>query len=333
MSILALTIIAAFGIFYATSGTRPHLDPVPHIKPVTPEEYNAGGRYADKLTSGMFITNFAVSNFVQGLFMIDAFVWFRFNPFVFSLDTVKQFTFDKGKILQKEFIESIKIDKELFVRYRVQFEIKSNLNFKYFPLDNHCIYMVLKNDLFSPTEVILTSSFSTAWFGDNAVSLNWIYGEPASDFGYIESTLDTQNKDITVYTSAAGTFFDFKRATLREAVIVIVPFVSLLFIILGSLLMALTSFQAIIIAILTLIAMIMYRTIINQMAPQTSYFMLSDCIFLLVLGCVSLVMIAEIGNALYKNEEQEWVATLRGGVCTLVSTVFLVGWFYLLYMW
>jgi hypothetical protein len=252
---------------------------------------------------------------------------------VFSLETVGQFNFDKGRIILKEFIETTKLGEDVFVRYRVRFEVKSNLNFKYFPLDGHRLYIVLKNDLLAPSEVIITTYPTRTWFSKNAVSPNWFYTDPASDFGYIESQWDTRNKSNVDYTSAMVVYFDFDRATLRESTLVLFPLVVLLFIILGSLLIGFTPFQAIIIALLGIVGMIFYRSIINHMAPTTSYFMLGDLVFMLAIACALLVIIFEIMTAIYAEEEKSWFEALRGGVLTLASLIFLVGWFYLLYLW
>lgn len=333
ISVLTLTILCAFGIFCLALRTRPRLDAVPDIKPITPAKYNEWGQYADVLNAGVYINNFAVADFPQGLFLIDAFVWFQFDPQVFSLDTIKQFSFDRARILEKEFVESIKVEENIFVRYKVRVEFKSNLHFKYFPLDNHRINLVLKFDNLAPSEVILTSYFTRTWFGVNAISFNWAYGEPSSDFGYLEDLLDTRNPNSVTRMSATSVYFDFSRATMREAVLIVWPFVFILFLILGSLLMAITSFQELIISVLGILGMFAYREIVSHMSPATSYYTLNDCIFLLVFGCAMLVIIFEIVNAVSKSEDVERVEMRRGVALMLASLLFLVGWFYLLQIW
>lgn len=333
ISVLVLTAFLTLGIFYITLGTKPRLDPTPNIKPITPAKYNEWAQYADVLNLGIFITNFGVSDFPQGLFVIDSFVWIQFNPLVFSLDTISKFNVDKGRIISKEFIESIKVGEELFVRYRVRFEVKSNMNFKYYPLDTHRIYATFKYDELSPSEVIVLTTYSRTWFGTNAVSPNWSYGEPTSNFGYLEASLDDRNLKNVARTSAAGIFFDFERATLREAMVVFTPYLIMLFIVLASLLMGWTSFQIIVITIMGILGMILQRIIIGHMTPITSYYMLSDCLLFLILGCAFLILMIEIISMVYQREETWWLEATRGSALTLASLLFLVGWFYLLYIW
>jgi len=335
IGVLSLTVFLTLGIFYITLGMKPRLDPAPDIKPITPEKYNKWGQYADILNVGLYITNFGVGDFAQGLFVIDSFVWIQFNPLVFSLDTVSQFSIDKGKILSKEFIEAIKVGEELIVRYRVRFEVKSNMNFKYFPLDSHRIYTTLKYDNLAPSEVIVKTTFSRTWFGHNAVSPNWLYGEPTADFGYLESHLDDRDQNNVALTSAAIIYFDFERATLRESLVVFGPYLIMLFIVLSSLLMGLPAFQMLIVTILGILGMILQRIIIGHISPLTSYFMLSDCVLFLVLSCALLVMIIEILSAVHQRQETgtEWLNVARSSALTLASLLFLVGWFYLLYIW
>lgn len=333
VSVLALTAFLTLVIFYITLGMKPRLDPVPDIKPITPAKYNEWAQYSDVLNMGIFITNFGVSDFAQGLFMIDAFVWIQFNPLVFSLDTVSQFSIDKGRMISKDFIESIKVGEELFVRYRVRFEVKSNMNFKYYPLDSHRIYATFKYDNLAPSEVIAMTTVSRASFGNNAVSPNWTYGVPSSNYGYLESVLDDRNQANVVRTSAAGIFFDFDRATLRETMVVFTPYLLMLFIVFSSLLMGWASFQIIVITILGILGMILQRIIIGHMTAITSYYILSDCVFFLALGCAFLILIMEIISMVCQREETWWLEVTRSSVLTLSSLLFLVGWFYLLYIW
>lgn len=333
IGVLALTAFLTLVIFYITLGMKPRLDPAPDLKPITPAKYNEWGQYADVLKMGFFVTNFGVADFPQGLFIIDAFVWIQFNPLVFSLDTVSQFSIDKGRMISKEFVEAIKVGEELFVRYRVRFEVKSNMNFKYYPLDSHRIYAMFKYDALAPSEVIVTSAFSRTWFGNNAVSPNWSYGSPTANFGYLEAHLDDRNLKNVVLTSAAVTYFDFERATLREAAVVLGPYLIMLFIILSSLLMGWASFQVIGIAVLAMLGMILQRNVVGHMSAITSYFILSDCVMFLALGCAILVLMIEIINALYQREETWWLDMVRSSALTLASLLFLVGWFYLLYIW
>jgi hypothetical protein len=333
VSVLALAALLTMVIFYITLGMKPRLDPAPDIKPITPAKYNEWAQYADVLSMGVFITNFGVADFSQGLFIVDAFIWVQFNPLVFSLDTVSQFSIDKGKMVSKEFIEAIRVGEELFVRYRVRFEVKSNMNFKYYPLDSHRIYATIKYDNLAPSEVIVMTAFSRTWFGSNAVSPNWLYGEPAANFGYLEAHLDDRNLNNVVLTSAGTVFFDFERATLREAMVVFGPYIIMLFIILSSLLMGWASFQMIIITVVSILGMILQRIIIGHMSAITSYFILSDCVMFLALGCAFLVLMIEIISAVYEREETWWLDTVRSSALTLSSLLFLVGWFYLLYIW
>jgi hypothetical protein len=332
ISVLILTIICTCGIFYLTLGTRPRIDLKPDILPITPALYNQWGQYADILNMGMYITNFAVSDFAQGLFMIDAYLWFEFDPQIFSLDTIEKFTVDKGSILEKKFIDAVKVEESIFVKYKTRFEVKSNLNFKYFPLDAHRLSIVVKYDNLAPSEVILTSFFTRTWFGYNAVSANWAYGQPVSDFGYIQTTLDSLDESSVSNCSAATVSFDFERLTIREAVVVILPFIVLLFIILASLSMMASGIQMLIIGILCILGMFIHNIVIRSMAPITSYYTLNDGIFLLVLGCAMLVIAFEVINAMYQ-EDTWWIDISKNVALTLSSLLFLVGWFYLLYLW
>jgi len=333
ISVLMLTILFAIGIFYVTLGMRPRLDPVPDIKPVTPEKYNEWQQYVDVLQGGMYVMNLAVSDFPQGLFIIECFVWIQYDPRIFSRDTIEQFSFHRSRILEKEFIEATQVGNEIFARYRVRFETKSNLHFKYFPLDSHRIYMIWKYPKLAPGEVLITSTFSRTWFDTNAVSPNWKHGQLIATYGYLEYSLDNLNPTNKVRVPASMIFFDFERATVREALIVLVPYIILLFIVLTTLLLGLTHFQMLIVIMLSLLGVILHRTIVGSMSPMTSYFVLSDWVFWLVLIGIIVVFLVEIMNMLFFRHEMELINNIRGGVLNSLCVLFLVIWFYLLYIW
>jgi len=334
ISVLMLTILCTIGIFYVTRGTRPRIDPVPDLKPVTPEKYKEWQQYVDILQGGMFITNLAVSDFSQGLFIVECFIWIQYDPRIFSRDTVEQFSFHKSKILEKEFIEATQVGDDLYIRYRVRFETKSNLNFKYFPLDSHHIYLLLKYPKLAPGEVLLVTTFSRTWFDNNAISPNWRYSEPEAYNGYLEYNLDGRNAKNVVLTPASMIFFEFERATMREAFIVLVPYVVLFFTVLAALLLGLTHFQMLVVIMLSIIGVILHRTIVGSMSPMTSYFVLSDWVFWLVIIGIIIVLIVELINTIvFKNEDLELIDNVRGGVLNSLCVLFLVIWFYLLYIW
>lgn len=333
IGVLAVTVFATISIFYLTVGTKPCLDLAPDLRPITPAKYNNWGQYADTIKLGFYGTSLAISDFSQGFIQLDGILWVQFNPLVFSTETVSNFSVDKGRLLEKELIGSSKIGEELFLSYRVRLEAKSNLNFKYYPLDSHRIHIVIKYDDLSPSEVITTMTFSRVWLGYNAVSANWKYRQPAANYGYLESELDSRGRNDISLVSAAGLFFDFERATLREAYVVFGLYLIMLFIILASFLMSFTSFQMVIISIMCIVGMILQRIVVGSMSALTSYFLLSDCVFYWALMCALLILVTQIMSALYNAEAAWWYDLARSAVVAVFSMLFLVGWFYLLYIW
>lgn len=59
----------------------------------------------------MHINDFSEFDMVKGVFVVDATVWFRFNPSLISLDRIKRFTFDKAEMA---LILMIMVNLELF---------------------------------------------------------------------------------------------------------------------------------------------------------------------------------------------------------------------------
>ena len=73
--------------------------------------------------------------------------------------------------------------------------------------------------------------------------------------------------------------------------------------------------------------MIIYRLIIAGMSPATTYYMLSDLVFLLVFLCALIIIAGECINAIYKQENTLWFDVMRSATLSLACMVFLVDGF------
>lgn len=336
MSVLVSTCIITILIFYLSLDNRPVRDPVPDIKPITPELYRQWGQYANVIDFGLYIRNVVVLDFRESKFSIDAFVWMVFNSDVVSMKTAGDFVFDKGIILEKRLLDSKRMNDKLFLRYFVRVEFNSPMSYRDYPFDSHNVYLTMKIDEVAPWEIMLRSTFTRTLFAPSALTLNWkVSNSPEVQYGYFKAELDARDTNNIDYSSVAGTYFSFMRKDYREAIFIFIPLFILLFMVLSSLVMMLTSVQSVFITLLSMIAMILYRLIITSMLPTpiVTYYMLSDIFFLLVFLCVFIVFLAGLINALYDQKSEWWFDVVPGVALTLSSMVFLVGWFYLMYVW
>lgn len=332
-SLFTLTIISTLTLFYFASEFKENQDAFPDIKPITTQKFKEwGGQDPGIIKTGLYVTNFPSFDVRDGRFVMEGIVWFEFNASVTSLEMVSKFDFDKAKLIKKELLDSKIVGELLYVRYSVLLEFTNVLNYKYFPLDRHRVYLTIKNDFVTPQEMILRSYYTRAWFADNIVTLNWRYSEPGTYFGYIESLLDTSDRAKVDYTPIATFFFDFERASIRGGLLVLMIPALIFFLVLSTLLLCATSITTLILHVMGVITLFMYRLIVQGMAPEAGYFLLSDYVFLLSLVCALSVFLAELTNIVYKRDEHK-LSVVRSSTLTFSSLFFLGGWFYLLLVW
>ncbi len=333
LSLLLLTIFLTGCIWYAGFYNRPACDAIPNLKAVTPALYREWAKSSNIVKTGIYITNFSMVNMAENQFLMDAYIWLKFNPLTLSLDTVSQFSFDKGRMNAKDLIDAKKLNDDLQVRYRVQVEFVSVLNYKYYPFDSHRLYMVLRSDGVSPREILLTTDYTSTWFCRDALSYNWTYDEPATDYGFLEMQLDSRQPSKVDMVPASAIYFDFSRKDFQDAISIFLPLMCLMLLMLGSFLIAFTPAQAVGFSVVGILSAIVYRIIINGMSPKVVYYMLSDLGFIFVFLCACMICIFHSINAWYKDEEKVNLELLRGGELTISSIVFLVGWFFILCVW
>lgn len=332
--VLAATMVIAVAIFSLSLEPHRQHDFTPDVKPITPALYTQWGQYANVIDFGMYILDFVVQDYSESKFLIDMELWLVFNPLVVSIETAQAFSFDAGQIIERRLVDAKRIYDKLYLRYMVRCEFISPLNYKDYPLDAHRIQLIMKLDEMAPWEIILKSTYSRTVFYEGALPYNWrSIRTPEIAYGYYEAILDIRTENNIDYTPVAAVFFDIKRADFREAILIFLPLMFLLFIVFGSLLLTATSMQSLIIALMSIVAMIIYRLIIAGMSPATTYYMLSDLVFLLVFLCALIIIAGECINAIYKQENTLWFDVMRSATLSLACMVFLGGWFYLLYIW
>ena len=117
----------------------------------------------NKVTVGLYITNFTDFQVPQNNFVFEGIVWFAFNPQVVSLDSIKKFDVAYGQLLHVSDPITKQHGDEAIAQFDVRIKFNTPLNYRLFPLDDHRIQIVLINR-FLPDNVQLNSSESNITF-------------------------------------------------------------------------------------------------------------------------------------------------------------------------
>jgi hypothetical protein len=307
-------------------------DVIPQMKAINTEVLKKLGPFTVRIKSGMFIKNFPVFDINKNTFLIDAMIWFEFNGDEIMLETIEKFSFDNGKITYKS-PPDIKISNEqIFVKYNVLFELKTDLNFHKFPFEDHRIPIVMSNDFVTPDEMIFVVDASAFQLRPNIAPAGWRFKDTAVDTGFLPLQLDRQDESKKAESPKALFILNVAKASARKALIIFIPLFSAAFLSLLSFLINAANIGAkISLAITAVTALLGYRFVIEQMMPQVGYFTTTDAIYLFLLIfsfiCFSVQLLLTrrymVNND--KNKENEIEALEKiNGIIFIVMLLLLV---------
>lgn len=267
---------------YYNLGKFHMIDDQPNIQSITPAKFKEFGGFPSFITTGFHINKFEIFDVIKNQFLVDGIIWFKYISGSVSLKTLELFSFNRGEIIKKSPPE-VQIDGEyIVVRYNIKVRFSSNINYKYFPVDSHRIYLCLTHEFMAPKEVQFLASGQLFTIEPTALESGWeiidkhiITGSDQAQFDE-SPALNEQEKlyPITIFS------FDIKRSGMRHLITILLPLLIIFYISFFGLSVISGSLK---IGIMAITAIITYRFVIENMSPNAPYFMISDYIFFLFL--------------------------------------------------
>lgn len=323
-SVIIMLLLRATASFIST-------DPKPELIPYSLEK-QAHATSAVETEVGFYIMSFPLLDITHNNFIVDAIVWFRFDPSLISLDLIQKFSFDKGTIVSKSEPEMKLIENSLFVRYIIRMQFKSDLNYKRFPLSDHTLYIILKNDFISPEQLFFTVRSSIFVISPTIQIQNWTITDYAVESGYFESQLDKYDPAKTVAHPGVLFSIDLAKSGIRKVFIIVLPITILLFISALSLALNIAHLRTSVITLSvgTLTGLIAYRFVLESVIPDVGYFTLADNIFNLVLSCIFIIFLVNVYSA-RKVETDNILALIKGGTFLSIQVLLISGIYIMLH--
>lgn len=310
------------------------LEPSPQMFSITPKLIKDWGGNTTLVKVGLHIVNFPEFDIVKNKFVIDAIIWFEFDPAVVSLETIEKFSFEKGDILKKTTSDTKLIEGKFFVQYNITIQFTSNLSFKFFPMDSHRIFLVLTNKFVSPGDIIYQSFISGFTLSESIFLAGWNIEGRHVITGYSEARLDEHDVKKVVLNPRVLFAIDFDRSGIQKILLIFLPLFLMFFIGLLSLSfdVAKEAGSVLSLSLGSVTGILSYRFVIQAMSPEVGYFMLSDQIFTLFLSFAFSVFLLNIVLIWYKQIGPRLIA-LRGMTFIMVHITLVSCWYYLLYEW
>lgn len=281
LGMLVVYLLIIFGYALRQFNTT---DVMPPLKPINTEALKQMGPFTVRVKTGMFIKHFPVFDVSKNMFQLDAIVWFEFNGDEMNLDTIERFSFDNGKMIYKSPPE-IKVEgTNIFVRYNIICELKTNLQFHRFPLEDHRLPIMMANEFVTPDEMIFVVGGTSFELFSKEAPGGWHFGDLSVDAGIQPLTLDKNDTAKTAESPKALFIANVIKSSSRRSLVIFLPLYSMVFLALLSFLMnAANTAGKIGLASSALTGLLGYRFVLEQMIPQVGYFTTTDSIYLLLL--------------------------------------------------
>lgn len=239
-----------------------------------------------EVKTGMYIKNFPVFDLIANTFVIDALIWFEFNPSLIRLETIEKFSFERGRIVSKSLPE-MKLEKNLLlVKYNVQAQFSTNLDHKFFPMNDHMLHIVLTNENISPLELFFTVRESSFAWSSKIHTHDWHIINKAVRAGYADLLLDCFDKSKTISHPRVVYSLFLARTGMRKAALIFIPV--LVVYLLGTYSLILPPKfmpnSILTMGIGSVSGLLAYRFVIEKISPNVGYFTLTEYFYTLVLG-------------------------------------------------
>lgn len=311
------TIILIFS-FYHAFNTFSSSDIAPKIHIVTPQELIAFGS-PSKVKAGLFIEQFQKFDMVKNQFIFAGSVWFMFAPGLISMSTLEKFGFARGQILYRSPPDTKLVGDQILVRYDVIVDFNSGVDFSYFPVDDHELYILLTHKFVSPHELLFESTQEEFIVASNMRNYGWKLMGKSTTAGYTANQLELNNQE-TFHSHPAVLFsIKYARTGFRYIITILLPLLLIFYLSLFS--FSLDSKDAVSISVGSITAILAYRFVIETMSPPVGYFMLSDYLFLLILAATFTVFLISVIGSFLKNITLLQKKVVLCALHTIVSTI------------
>jgi len=280
-------------LFYFKYKKFSHSDPAPELIYLNTFRQSHSVVGVAEVKTGLFIKSFSVFDLAKNHFKMDAIVWFKFKPTLISLEIIEQFSFEQGNIIEKS-LPRIKVEDDyLLVRYDVQVQFSTNLDFHSFPFESHRLHIVLVNENITPSELVFNISQSAFSWTNNLHTNDWRIIAKAAHSGYGEALFDRADPNKKTAHPKIIFTLDLAQKGLRKAILIFLPVLLIIFMSNFALSMNPERMDVAMLELgaVSLTGVLFYRFVIENITPDVGYSTLVDYFFNVALACNGITFI------------------------------------------
>jgi hypothetical protein len=301
--------------------------PSPFVKPVTPEIIAQWGTAPARVKVGFNMNDFLLFDIVKNDFVMNAFIWFKFDPKEVSAETIDKFAFTKGDILKKSDARITTANGITTVFYTIRVAFSSIVDYTRFPIDDHTLFLNLTNPAVTAEQLIYDVDHEGYVVAESLYLTGWnVVGHETKSSGFSTINLG-DNQTITQPKTVFS--IDVSKQDLRQLALIFLPLLFLFYV--GLLTFAIRDAAvAMTFPLASISGLFAYSFVIQTLAPAVGYFMISDYLFLFFL--ISSFIIFLVGSLTVIPEHiiaKKRVAQIEG-MTVLILHLTLIGlWYYL----
>lgn len=308
-------------------------DPKPLLYYFSPAEREKTSNSAIAVKCGCYIKDFPTFEAVKNHFVVDAIVWFEVDAYSISVELIDKFSFKRGTIISKSAPDTTIIKDKLFVSYNVRIDFSSNLNYRYFPFNDHRIALILTNEFVTPKELIYVGYDSGVGIAPQIYTGGWVEVKSDVDYGYTSVKVE-EDSTTTVNRPAIMFSFYYSQTGVKNVFLILVPMLLMYYMAFFTLSLSVEHYAQLVmtLSVGSMTALLAYRFVIEQLSPSVSYFVISDYLYLYILSALFLVLLLDLFSI--RSVRLSFNLKLARILLSVVSNIFLVGLlYYLLNIW
>ncbi len=298
----------------------------PSVLPVNAQAFEKWGSEPVKIKTGFSITDIIKFDTLKNEFLVNAIVWFAYDPQKINLATLEKFSFTKGEILKRSdpVIEK-KSEHESIATYSLRVQFGTVLDYARFPLDDHRLFLNLTNDSIKAQDIVFEVAPTDYTIADNLYIAGWkVVGHDVKN-GYSENKVGSQ----TIVQPKVIFSLDVSKQDLRQLLLIFLPLLLIFYVSIFAF-----SIKDIVLAITIILAsisgLLAYAFVIQTISPLVGYFMLSDYFFIFVITSIFIIFLVTVLYAVPEHIASKKVLdTIKGVVIPILYILLIVVWYYL----
>jgi hypothetical protein len=326
---IILCIIAVSTFIFLTHKPVAEFRPVgpsPRVHQLTPNVIKQWGKEPARVKVGMHIADFLRFDTVKNDFILNAFIWFSFDPNKVTAETIDKFAFTKGDLIFKSDPIVKKVGAITVMSYIIRLQFSTILDYARFPLDDHSLFLNLTNLAVPADELIYQADDKDYIISPTIYISGWKIDKHTVKSGYTTIELGS---NTTLLQQKTVFSLDISKEDVRQLVLILFPLLLLFYLSLFTFAIR-DATIAMTLPIGSLGGLLAYSFVIQTLAPAVGYFMISDYLFLFCLASNFIVFL--VGGLITLPEHilsRRTLAKIEGLTVLLLQIAFIAFWYYL----